>query len=321
MIDTDKDFDITISFLHEDLETATQLRDALAESLEVFIYTQKQEELAGTDGLESFRGVFRHRSHLVVILLRGRWGTTPWTRVEMEAITDRFLAEGPAFLFVVMMEPCTPPRWIPEKLIRFSLADFGLEQAVGAIKARALEQGSELHRPTTAFIAERAQRRAQFAASREKLFRTYEGVQQAEAEAERVITGIKERTSEAIEAAPALGIEFGSNQLSAVIRMRSVSVGCGYRNNIVNVLEKARLLITEFRGYVILPGESAYYHIQPKELAVLEFKPELTEEQGWCWRPKNGVTYTSSEVATLFVERFFDLVERQSAGKLPQLDF
>lgn len=321
MVDTDKNFDIAISFLHEDLDTATLLRDALAESFEVFIYMKKQEELAGTDGLESFRSVFRHRSRLVVVLLRERWGTTPWTRVEMEAITDRFLAEGPAFLFVVMMEQYTPPKWIPEKLIRFSLADFGMEQAVGAIKARALEQGSELHRPTAAFLAERAQHRAQFAATRERLFRSHEGVRAAAAEAERVMEQIRERVNEAIEAAPALGIEFSANQDSAVARTQGVSVGCGYRNHIVNVLDEARLFLRDFRGHVILPGESAHYRIEPKELKVTEYRPELTEEYGWCWRSKNGDVCARSEIATLFIERFFDLVERQSAGKLPKLEF
>jgi hypothetical protein len=321
VIDTDKTFDIAISFLHEDLGTATLLRDALAESFEVFIYTKKQEELAGTDGLESFRSVFRQRSRLVVVLLRERWGTTPWTRVEMEAITDRFLAEGPGFLFVVMMEQCTPPKWIPDKLIRFSLADFGMEQAVGAIKARALEQGGELHRPTAAFLAERAQRRAQFAATREKAFRSHEGVREAAAEAARVMEHIQERVNEAVEAAPGLGIEFSANQGSVIARTQGVSVGCGYRNHIVNVLDEARLFLRDFRGHVILPGENAYYRIEPKELKVTEYTPELTEEHGWCWRSKSGDVYTSSEIARLFVERFFDLVERQSAGQLPTLEF
>lgn len=321
MNDAEHDFDVAISFLNEDLGFAAQLRDALAESLDVFIYTKKQEELAGTDGLVSFRAVFRHRSRLVVILLRERWGTTPWTRVEMEAVTDRLLKEGSAFLFVIMMEACVPPPWIPDKLIRFSLEDFGIEQAVGAIKARALEQGSELHRPTPAILAERAQRRAQFAAKRAQLLRSDTGVQQAAAEAERLMGLIGERSHEARDAAPNLGIAFGADQTTAVMRVPSVSVSCGYRNRIINVLDEARLLVTEFRGQVILPGEGGYYRIEPKALKVTEFRPEITEEHGWCWADDKGKVRSSDEIALFFVERFFELVDRQSARKLPPLDW
>jgi len=318
---TNQTFDVAISFINEDLETATRLRDELAEVFDVFIYTKKQEELAGTDGLESFRAVFRRQSRLIVVLLRERWGKTPWTRVEMEAITDRFLAAGSGFLFVIMMEDCAPPPWIPEKLIRFSLKDFGIEQAVGAIKARALEQGGVLHRPTPAFLAEQAQKRAQFASKRADLLRSEAGVRQAEEEAERLISLIRDRSEEACAAAPALEIAFGSGKLSAVMRVPSVSVSCAYRNRILNVLDDARLVVSEFRGIVLLPGESAYYLIQPKELVTTEFSPDLMEEHGWCWREANGRIHTSDEIATYFVESFFNLLNRQSAGELPSLDW
>jgi hypothetical protein len=319
--DSDRDFDVAISFLNEDVDTAVQLRDALAESLEVFIYTEKQEELAGTDGLESFRDVFRRRSRLVVILLRERWGKTPWTRVEMEAITDRFLQEGPDFLFVIVMEDCARPPWLPEKLIRFSLKDFGITQAVGAIKARALDRGSDFHKATTAFLAERAQKRAQFADNRTKLFHSEAGVRAAHEEAMRLIELIGEAAKEATDAASDLGIVFGADRDSAVMRVPSVSVGCAYRNHIINALVNARLFVTEFRGQVLLPGESGFYRVNPKELAASEFRPEITEELGWCWRGEDDEVRTSEEIARFFVERFFNLLDRQSDGSLPPLDW
>lgn len=138
------DLDIAITFVNEDLAFAGDLRDRLGAALNVFVYNAKQEELAGTDGLQSLREIFRHRARLVVILNRARWGKTDWSRVEEEAITDRFLKEGPSFLFVIMMDGSAAPLWLPDKLIRFNLKDFGIEQAVAAIKARAIERGSEV---------------------------------------------------------------------------------------------------------------------------------------------------------------------------------
>lgn len=134
---------------------------------------------------------------------------------------------------------------------------------------------------------------------------------------------IRARVSEATEAAPALNIEFGANRDMAVIRVPSVSVGCEYRNN--KALESARLRVFEFRGHVLLPAEIEHhrrwglYFREPTALAVIEFTPELTEEHGWCWRPEGAVRSTS-EIADLFVARFFDLVDKQSAGKLPELE-
>src|SRR5437763_1740979 len=81
------DYDVAISFVNSDLGFATELRVGLSDGLRVFLYTDRQEDVAGTDGLESFRAVFRHRSRLVVIVHRSGWGETPWTRVECEAIS------------------------------------------------------------------------------------------------------------------------------------------------------------------------------------------------------------------------------------------
>ena len=127
----ERDVDVAISFLNKDLDLAIELRDLLSDSLDVFVYTHRQEELAGTDGLESFRAPFRYRARLVVILYREGWGQTFWTRVEEEAITDRFLKEGREFLFVVMVDDSAPPPWLPDKLVRYNLKDFGVAQAAG----------------------------------------------------------------------------------------------------------------------------------------------------------------------------------------------
>ncbi len=101
-------FDVAISFLHQDLGIATELHQRLIDGLRVFLYTREQKDLAGTDGTESFRAVFRSRSRLVVVLYRDGWGATPFTRVEYEAITDRFLKEGAEFLFFVNFLPPAP---------------------------------------------------------------------------------------------------------------------------------------------------------------------------------------------------------------------
>jgi hypothetical protein len=310
-------YDVAISFRYVDLGFATELCDGLSEGLKVFLFTERQEDLAGTDALESFRLVFRSQARLVVILYRAGWGDTPATRVELEAIKDRHYAEGPNFLFVVMMDDSPPPPWLPERLIRFNLKDFPKDQAIGAVKARALEAGSEITKPSTAVLARRAKDRADFAKKRDAYFRGYDGPRLALAEAQRFIRLAKQRVDQAIEAAPGLEMAFGSSEYGCGVRAPGIGLVAGYRNHIVNSLGEALLAVRAFRGPVVLPGRDEYSHYQPVQVSETIYSPEITREHGWCWRTKKGEIVTSESLAERFVEQFFDLMDRQSAGELP----
>lgn len=65
-------YDIAISFLSKDEPTAAAIYQKLSEGLEVFFFPRKQEELAGTDGLESMRKPFFDESRVMVVLYRER---------------------------------------------------------------------------------------------------------------------------------------------------------------------------------------------------------------------------------------------------------
>ena len=86
-------YDVAISFLSQDESTATAIHERLSEGLQVFFYPRSQEELAGTDGLESMRKPFFGESRVVVVLYREKWGKTPWTRVEETAIKESCLEQ------------------------------------------------------------------------------------------------------------------------------------------------------------------------------------------------------------------------------------
>ncbi|HEV8723307.1 MAG TPA: hypothetical protein VGW77_22035 [Candidatus Binatia bacterium] len=318
-MDTIKPLDVAISFANEDLGLAIEIRDRIGGTLDVFVYATKQDEVAGTDGMESFRGVFRSRARLVVILYREKWGTTRWTRIEEEAIKDRFLDEGPGFLFVVMLDNSPPPKWLPDRLIRFMLKDFGIEQAVGAIKARAIERGSVVQRPSVGYLAARAHEKTEFERARTQLMNSEQGVQQVYGQARVLMHTIRDCAEEARSAAPDFQFEFGAADDWFVIRTRGVAVHVGYRNPVVNVLSKAKLVLRDLRGAVIMPGENLRYLIQPRELAEVVFTPELTVANGWCWKTQESEPLSNERFAELTLKRFFALVEADAAGELPSL--
>lgn len=70
----DKPYDVAISFLARDEGVAAQINAGLVDAgVNVFFFPRKQEELAGTNGLESMRTPFLE-ARIVVVLYREPWG-------------------------------------------------------------------------------------------------------------------------------------------------------------------------------------------------------------------------------------------------------
>jgi hypothetical protein len=177
-------YDVAISFLYQDVALAQALFDDLSKGLDVFFFPRNQEELAGSDGLESMREPFRNQSRLNVVLYRPRWGNTPWTGVEEVAIKESCLATSFRSIFFFMIEPTAEiPKWLPETHVRFNFADFTLEQAIGAIKARVQERGGHfkpmtpLRRAALLEVEEEYQRDRRQISSQEGIRKIYENVE------------------------------------------------------------------------------------------------------------------------------------------------
>jgi len=123
-------YDVAISFLQEDEDLARKLNGLLLESLNTFVYFERQKVLAGTNGEDTFNRVFGSETRIVVILFRDNWGTTPFTRIEETALRNRGYEEGYEFVIMIPLneEPCMP-RWLPKTSIWVGLERWGLESA------------------------------------------------------------------------------------------------------------------------------------------------------------------------------------------------
>lgn len=98
MSEAETKYDVAISFLHADETLAREIDARLSEQFDVFVNSKRQEAIAGTNGLESFREAFLAQSRLVVVLYREGWGSTPFMRVEHQAVTERPLVRRLAAL-------------------------------------------------------------------------------------------------------------------------------------------------------------------------------------------------------------------------------
>jgi hypothetical protein len=306
-------YDVAISFLSADEATAAALHSSLSVGLEVFFYPRRQEELAGTNGLESMRAPFLSESRIVVVLYRDPWGKTPWTRVEQSAIQDGCLKCGWQRLFFVMLDRASePPLWLPNAHVRFNYADFGLEQAVGAIKARVQELGGTIAPLTALKRAELSKQETQYLKEKEQL-RSPVG---------REMVG--QKATELFSAIESLCAEINASK-NATIQVASDPRNCHLRNNRVSLFvtladpySESCLVVREFNNRLAFRGEHLFYPDgEPKRLSEKRFLPEMNRarECGWVEDGQPSRFLSSESLADNIVGQFIDLAARADRGE------
>jgi hypothetical protein len=310
-------YDVAISFLSKDEATAGAIYQKLIEGLQVFFFPRNQEDLAGTDGLESMRKPFLDDSRVMVILYREPWGKTPWTRVEETAIKEACLEHGWERLFFIVLERGTLPAWLPQTHVRFNYADYGLEQAVGAIKARVQENGGQ-HLPLT------ATRKAEIFQA-EELFRldklrmnSHEGVKKVLDRVAELFAQIEKHCAD-INARGLLQIACGTGSQSCTMTDGHVGLVVAWHQRYMNALDDSFLVIREFFGGLILPSEMGrrMYFDQPRKLRETKYSPDLSLAREYGWTQGRGTEFLStSALAERCVIRFVDLAGAYARGEI-----
>ena len=137
MADDDDKFtyDVAFSFHSLDEALATQLNDRLQDRYKTFIWYERQDILAGSDGEATFNSVYGEKARFVVAFYRKEWGETPYTRIEQTAIRNRAFHDGYDFtLFIPTDPPPSYPKWLPITRLYLSLDKFGLDGAAAVIE-------------------------------------------------------------------------------------------------------------------------------------------------------------------------------------------
>jgi len=312
-------YDVAISFLARDEGVAGALNDLLAEGLRVFFFHHEQEELAGTNGLESMRQPFS-TARIVVVLYREPWGNTNWTRVEQAAITDRFLKEGwDWLLFVQLDKESALPIWLPETHVRFALEQYGIDQLAGAVKARVQQRGGKIEAPTALSQARRVQREAQLIADQNAFFRDSRWIAD---NIHRQVEWLMNRIAELTEQIRVeLGMTFVARPMKqrCVVRDERVSVNVGWRQQFSNsVSEQAEITAAEFNGPLYVPHEKMMTVFMPTELRRVRFTPtlSLSRDVRWTEAGKKGDPLSPEDLAQRIVTMFLDLLSRADKGKV-----
>jgi hypothetical protein len=317
---TEEVFDVAISFLVRDGATARAIVERLeAAGLKVFFFPHKQEELAGTNGMESMRAPFLE-ARVNVVLFRKTWGETPWTRVEDAAISERCFKGGWSSLMFVELEKTTLPKWLPGPHIRFNFADYGIDQLVGAIKFRVQEQGGTIKPLDALEKAKAVKSEADYLADRDRLMRDgvwidglHGSIRQTLAQIGILAKKLKEEHG--------LDVAFGTQDRMGILRTGFVSVGIGWKQPIFNYMgdhgkDECHLRVAEFSGLLALPNERLMYLEAPKVLKEWKFKVDVAHDRSSVWRLGKNETIPAAQLADRIVQIFLDLVSRANQGKV-----
>lgn len=314
-----KSHDVAISFLARDEAIARELYDRLA-GLNVFFFPRQQEDLAGTDGLESMRESFL-TARLVVTLFRSPWGETNWTRVEQTAITDRCLNQGwKGLLFVQLDGTSSLPTWLPETHVRFSLEQYGIEQLAGAVKARVQELGGKIAPMDALARARVVKRDADLIADETNRFRDPSWI--ISNIHPQVQTIVAATAALAKKASDELGMEIVTlaEDRRCVLRdRRGFTLNIGWKQSIFNsVLEEAGLIAAEWNGPLFMPSEKLMTIGMPDEIRRVTYLPKLSLSRDLRWmataHPKERLS--GSELADALVRQFLDLLSKADQGKV-----
>jgi hypothetical protein len=322
---TDKpEYDVAISFLAKDEAIAAAIHRKLSETLNVFFFPRNQSELAGTDGMVSMRKPFLDKPHVTVVLYREQWGKTPWTQIEETAIKEACLASGWKRLFFIALDRSSSfPDWLPEYHVRYNWESFGLDEAVGAIKARALENGAQqefltpLKRAETLRADELYRRDKSNMNSQEGIAAILDKVSELFEEIEKHCKEVNAQGH--LQIRHSKDLKKGTTNQSCILTDNRVGMIVTWRQQYSNLLDHSGLFVQEYIGGLILHHEtsSLMYFDQPQLLHETNYDPELSLGREYGWKQEKSTEFISSiALAQKCVIQFMDLVDRYANGKI-----
>jgi hypothetical protein len=244
----DYEFDVAFSFLADDEGIAISIADELRDRYSVFIYSERQKELAGKDGLVQFSEVFGKKARVCVVLYRLGWGQTKWTRIEETAIKERAFEHGWDFLLIIALESCATPAWLPKTKIWLGLERFGIQGAAGVIDARVQETGGKSREETPREKATRLARKAKIQEEHKAYLTSPEGLAAAHNSLESLFEHLREEV-EAITSLPdSPDIRFIQTKPNeCCIRSEQANVMFLWNQQFQNSLRQSSLIVREFQ--------------------------------------------------------------------------
>jgi hypothetical protein len=310
-------YDVAFSFLAQDEELAIQINDLLKDRVTTFIYTQKQKEIAGTDGEETFNRVFGSEARTVFVLYREGWGKTPWTRIEETAIHNRGFEEGYDFaLFAPLDKPPSIPKWYPKNRIWVGLERWGIEGAANIIETRVREAGGEPKEETAEQIAVRLGREIASEKTRQIFLHSENGVKSANNEIAKLLSELEKTVSNVAKNGKTVSLTFKKFSHECAVYGAGFSVSLTWERTYSNTLESSALYLYLWKGAVRLLGDHSLSFERPEKIGEIEFGFDLDKAGKPVWRERgNKKHYSTEDLCKLCIVQLFGEIRNQTLSE------
>lgn len=294
-------YDLAISFLAIDERLATELAQTVAGRLSAFVYSERQQELAGREGMSEFTRVFERDSRIVAVLFREGWGQTPWTGVEQTAIQERGFRTGWDFLVFVPLDTSPMPEWLPKTRIWFNFARFGVSGLAAVLEQRFQDAGGTPAIETAIGLAARLRQEQDAENARLQFLSTPDGISAAEAEVGLLFDEVQRLATEIKSAMPLTEERRGTEVLWLYRAGRTVSVH--WHRPWINNLNGSQLAVVEHRGRMG-PGMYANRTAPAQESEeVFDFSVDGAQLPFWESRQPPSRHFSSRSLADEIVQR------------------
>ena len=303
-------YDVAFSFLADDESIAIELNDLIQDRLSTFLYSKKQEELAGTDGEKKFNSVFGEQARMVVVLYRNGWGETPWTRIEETAIRNRAFDEGYDFVtFVPLDVTASTPRWLPKNQIWVGISRWGNNGAASVIEARVQELGGAPIEESIKDRAKRLERSLKFKEMREKFYSSHEGVRDSNVEFEKLGNELEKLLGIIKSSTDSIDYSFKKADKLLVILGPQGGLSINWFYHYANSLTDSKLDVDLWKGHPPFPGIRSWD--KPRKKDSLHFKIDLLSPNKPGWKLTYPVKrdFTTPALAEYIMKFYLDHAE------------
>lgn len=311
-IDSSENPDVAITFLGEDEEIAKKLFEALDGRLDVFYYADRQSELVGTDGEESFGTVFRDKTRIVVILYRKGWGETMMTRAEKSGIKQRASKEGYEFsIWVPLDEEKSVPAYLDPQFIWFDFDRWGIEGLSAVIEEKVKESGRHVRPETVIDRLNKLNNKVDLKKERDEFKWSPKGVSFTREAESKIETIIREKTKKLGEISDQ--IRFGVDTRGSHVGVTSYPYRLVFYIYIraINTIQDDQIVVDFLKNQ---SRRSSYNNFYDK-VRSYKFKPTLNENKEPAWEKKNKY-YSLAELVDHMLEILTDACIKEAENNL-----
>jgi hypothetical protein len=308
--DTKFKYEVSFSFLQKDEAIAYEVNDLIQDRIETFIYSKKQEELAGTDGEKKFNDVFFKDSRVVVLLYRNGWGETPWTRIEETAIKNRAFSTGWDFLLLVNLDKTSNlPPWIPKTYIWFDFERWKSEGLAPVIEQRVKEVGGHVRPESIEDRAGRFKRLRNAVIERKRFFIVGNPIAESDNEVKKIIQLMRETKTKVEDPESHFHLSTSERREEMYEFGHDSYYICFNWHNRTYEIKDRKLLVTiyeKIEHYGINEGERRFKQVSYK------FDRDLSGNNVWTDGRKS---YSSNELVENWVSDYLDILSKREKNR------